>query len=283
MTLREKHIQLESVPRSLKFPYSLQSIGHVGNNPRISEVAHTFPDKIEINLRLSKMQFGQQARMRLGGDEYVLSYPHVVVKIPKSEYVFHELDCRDVFYFCYSSNQYQILEKLGLFSQPLAWNISINAEIDQILDRLKKHSEISRSYGSADRLDSLCFQLLAELLLMKFQAEHIVDAEKETIMRIDSWMRMHFAEPLSIDELAAKYGFSRSCFFRAWGKYFEQSPARHLQELRLQEACRWLRESSLSITQIASLVNIPDTAYFCAVFRKRFQQTPKMFRKIFQE
>ncbi len=282
LILQDKYIQLESVPRALQLPYVLQSIGYVSNNPPISEVAHTFPDKIEINLRLSKMQFGQQARMRLGGDEYVLSYPHVVVKIPKTPYIYHELDCRDVFYFCYPTSQYELLKNLGLFSQPLAWNISISAEIDQILARLKNQLEISRSYGSADRLDILCFQLLAELLLMKFQEEYIVDVERETMMRIDSWLRLHFTESVSIEKLAAKNGLSRSSFFRAWGNYFDQSPARHLQDLRLQEACRWLRESRLPIIQIARLVNIPDPAYFCAAFRKKFQQTPKAFRRNFQ-
>lgn len=282
MMLQEKHIQLESVPRSLHFPYALQSIGYISNNPPISEVSHFFPDKIEINLRLSKMQFGQQARMRLDGEEYTLSYPHVVVKIPKTAYIFHELDCRDVFYFCYPASQYELLKNLGLFSQPLAWNISISAEIDQILARLKNHLEISRSFGSADRLDTICFQLLAELLLMKSQAGHIADAERETMMRIDSWLRLHFTEAVSIEKLAAKHGLSRSSFFRVWGKYFDLSPSRYLQDLRLQEACRWLRESRLPIIQIARLVNIPDPAYFCAAFRKKFQQTPKAFRRNFQ-
>lgn len=282
MMLLEKNIQLESFSRVLQFPYVLQSIGYVSNNPRISEVSNTFPDKIEINLRLSKVQFGQQARMRLDGEEYTLSYPHVVIKTPKTPYIYHELDCRDVFYFCYPTRQYEFLKNLGLFSQPLAWNISISAEIDQILAHLKNHLEISRSFGSADRLDILCFQLLAELLLMKVQEEHIVDTERETMMRMDSWLRLHFTENVSIDKLAAKHGLSRSSFFRVWGKYFDQTPSRYLQDLRLQEACRWLRESRLPVIQIARLVNIPDPAYFCAAFRKKFRQTPQEFRRNFQ-
>lgn len=280
--LREKYIHLGSAPRSLPFPYALQSIGYVNNNPPLSEVAHTFPDKIEINLRLSRVQVGQQARMRLNGEEYTLSYPHVVVKIPKSDYIFHELDCRDVFYFCYPASQYDLLKQLGLFTPPLAWNISITAEIDQILSRMKNHLEISRSFGSADRLDIICFQLLGEMLLMKDQARQIPDAERETIMRIDSWMRLHFTENFTLEELAAKHGMSRSSFFRVWRKYCALSPARHLLELRLQEACRCLRETTSSINQIARLVNIPDPAYFGAAFRKKYQQTPKEFRRQFQ-
>jgi len=277
--LKEKHIQLESAPRTLRFPYPLKSIGYISNNPPLSEVAHTFPDKIEINLRLSKVQIGQKARMRLDGEEYALSYPHVVVKIPQSDYIYHELDCRDVFYFCYPCSQYDLLKQLGLFSPPLAWNISITPEVDQLMARMKNYLEVSRSFGSADRLDIICFQLLAELLLMKHQAEQIPDDERETIMRIDSWLRLHFSENISLEKLVTKHGLSRSSFFRAWNKYCALSPAKHLLELRLQEACRCLRETRLSIIQIARLVNIPDPAYFGAAFRKKFQQTPTEFRK----
>ena len=65
--IRKKYIQLESALRVLKFPYNLQSIGYVSNNPALTGFEYTFPNKIEINLRISPKSSSKQAHMMLAG------------------------------------------------------------------------------------------------------------------------------------------------------------------------------------------------------------------------
>ncbi len=111
------------------------------------------------------------------------------------------------------------------------------------------------------------------------EAQIPLDPEREQILQIDSYFRLHFAENISQEDIAGIHGLSRTAFFRNWSRYFDISPARHLLDLRLHEACRQLSEGYHKINEIARMVNIPDPAYFGAVFRRKYGMTPADYRK----
>jgi AraC-like DNA-binding protein len=275
-----KHILLSPIARKLNFPYQVQEIGHSWQNPALEERESIFPDKIEICLRMiSPAHSNSKARMLIGDKEYSVDYPHVLVKRPNEPFIYHELDVRNVFYFTYSTASYDLFEEFGIFKAPLVWNISMTPEINLLMSRLHNYLKISHSFGSADRIDVICFMLLTEIMLMKHKEQEFPDPERELILQIDSYLRLHFSETISFDEIIENYGLSRSSFFRNWARYFDISPAKHLLNLRLQEACRYLTETKVKISKIAQIVNICDPAYFCAVFRKTHSMTPVQYRK----
>ncbi|OQA82016.1 MAG: Bifunctional transcriptional activator/DNA repair enzyme AdaA [Lentisphaerae bacterium ADurb.Bin242] len=275
-----KHLSLAQVPRAVNFPYCVQSIGYARNNPELKNWHSVFPDKIEICLRmLPSAAIPEDAEMRLGETDYRLPFPHALVKLPCQKYIYKHLCVREVFYFTYASSLYGHFEELGLFSPPFAWRISLTPEVNNLISRLHDYLNVSGNFGYIDRIDALCFQLLMEILIMKQKEQTPPDSDRERIMQADSFMRLHFAENISLEDLAEINGFSRTSFFRIWTRYFHIPPARHLQEIRLQEACRLLTESRLKVCQVARAVNIKDPAYFCAVFQKKFRMTPVEYRK----
>lgn len=278
--LISKHLSLAQVPRAVNFPYRVQSIGYALNNPELKNWRSVFPDKIEICLRmLPPTAMPEEAEMQLGEDDYTLGFPHALVKLPCRKYIYRHLCLREVFYFTYPSSLYGLFDELGLFSPPFAWNISRTPEVNNLISRLHDYLNVSGNFGYIDRIDTLCFQLLMEILIMKQQARTPLDPDRERIMQIDSYMRLHFAENFSLEDLAETNGFARTSFFRIWARYFNIPPARHLLEIRLQEACRLLTESKLRVHHIAQMVNIKDPAYFCALFQKKFHMTPVEYRK----
>lgn len=282
MMLTSKHLSLASISRVICFPYQVQSIGYAFSNPCLNNFEYKFPDRIEICLRtVPEDTIPGKAIMALGNNEYTLGYPHVLVKPPGERYIYRHLELRDVFYFNYSSQLFRRFEELGLFSPPLAWELTRSPEINLLLSRLNEYLTVSHNFGTVDRIDVLCFQLLTEFLLMKNRPLIPLDPERERILQIDSYIRLHFMENIFIEEIAAQYGMSRTSFFRNWARYFDISPAKHLLNLRLQEACRHLSEGYLKINEIAQRVNISDPAYFCAIFRKKFGVTPAAYRKRF--
>jgi AraC-like DNA-binding protein len=51
-------------------------------------------------------------------------------------------------------------------------------------------------------------------------------------------------------------------------------------ELRFNEACRLLRESNLSISEISYRSGFESSAYFATAFKRKYAMSPREYRKI---
>ena len=277
--ISNKNIHINHLVRRLKFPCKVETFGYSRSNLPLNRRTHKFPDQIEICIRtLPENAASDMAHMTLGGREYHLHYPHVLIKLPQAPYTYHHLGTRDVIFFAYSSSLMPELEKYALSQPPLAWEFSQTSEIEYYLNRLTYCMNESDWPGLGDRIDVTCFQLLSELLLVRHDPDFIKDGQ-DALMRIDSFFRFHFNELVSLEEIARKHGLSRTSFFRKWNERFGSSPAEYLRGLRLLEACRLLERTNYKIKEIAQAVGIPDSAYFCAIFRKYYGITPQKYRK----
>ena len=93
------------------------------------------------------------------------------------------------------------------------------------------------------------------------------------------WMQEALEEPLSIQEIAQKLGMSYSSFRKSFKEYAGLSPARYLQDIRLQRARELLCTTDLSVKEIAYRLHFETPAYFSAQFRKKTGVSPSKFRE----
>ncbi|MEF3303997.1 helix-turn-helix domain-containing protein [Paenibacillus sp. GYB003] len=92
------------------------------------------------------------------------------------------------------------------------------------------------------------------------------------------YMQLHYAEDINVKQIARYFGLNRSYASTALTKRLGQSPGRYIQSLRLQKAARLLRETSLSVTEIALSVGYPDLYSFSRAFAKAYRLSPSRFR-----
>ena len=270
-----KSINLSKVPRVLNFPYKVSLLGYINDNPEMKNFCAVFPDRLEINIRLDG---SSDSEMLLENRKYVCKSPHVVVKKPNTEYEFRYLPERRVFYVCYDSALLADFEKLGLFKDVQAWEIERNAAVEFLLKKIIGSLNRSRSAGVADSIDINCFALLNELMLQRVNnSENMKNDERELIMQAESFLHFNVNESVDFDELAENLGMSRSTFFRHWKIYFNETPAEHFRNLKLDESLRLLGLRRHKISEIAKILHFSSSAYFCSVFRKRFGMTPQQY------
>lgn len=270
-----RNISLGKVKRHLKFPYRVSLLGYMDNNPPLKNVRQFFPDRLEINIRLNGRE---NSVMLLDGTEYVCKSPHVVIKKPKTYYEFRSLPDRNVIYICYESSLMEDFEKAGLFNGALAWEIERNSSVEFLLNKICDAMNRSRENGVADRIDLDCFALLNELMFQRQNLKKDTEnSERELIMQADSYLHFNVAECVDFEELAGSLGMSKSTFFRHWKKYFRETPADHFRNLKLDEAVRLLVVGRYKVFEIAQMLRFSSSAYFCAVFRKRFGMTPQQY------
>ncbi len=279
-----KHIPMGCTARELHFPFPVNIIGFVHNSPPVELIRSHFPEYIEVTIRLraySKDGYTSEiAEQELGGITYRNTYPHVLIKIPNTEYEYRNFAERDVFYFCYDAGLLEKFRSMELLNESTAWNIEMTPEIDFLLRRVTDNMNNSQEFGVADRIDLTCFELLGELLLQRRKKTVAPDAGTELVNKADSYMRFHVMENIDMNEMAERWGVSRSTFFRCWRQKMAMSPAEYFMNLKLTEACRLLRGVRKdTIARVAASLGFSDSAYFCAVFKKKYGCTAMEYRQ----
>ncbi len=115
---------------------------------------------------------------------------------------------------------------------------------------------------------------------------HHPSASAETMARIEQILRFvqtHWAEPVTLAQLAAKQFLSESYLSRLFHKCLDMTFTDYLVSVRLEHAEADLRKSGRSITQIAYQNGFKSTNAFIEYFKRRYGVTPGKYRKTVQE
>ncbi len=100
-----------------------------------------------------------------------------------------------------------------------------------------------------------------------------------------SWLEKSLAEPLRVEDMAARAGMSARGFHRAFRALMGTSPIDYLLHLRLQRAAERLRaprepgRPAPRIGEIAQACGFGDSNYFSRAFRQHHGQSPRQWRR----
>lgn len=102
----------------------------------------------------------------------------------------------------------------------------------------------------------------------------------QIVQEVASYMRCHLDERLTIDELSTRFGVSPTALKKEFRRLYGQPLHAWLQEQRLTQAARLLRESTMTVLAVAQEVGYSSTSQFSAAFVRRFGHTPGQYRRI---
>jgi AraC-like DNA-binding protein len=86
-------------------------------------------------------------------------------------------------------------------------------------------------------------------------------------------------ETVRLEELLALTGLSRSSFARQFKQHSGRSFSEFLNGLRLEAACRELREGTRPVVDIAFASGFTQVSFFNRIFRRNYGCSPSEFRK----
>lgn len=99
------------------------------------------------------------------------------------------------------------------------------------------------------------------------------------VRRVVEHMRANLDQPLSLTDLAQTGGMSPSRFVRAFHAALGQPPHRFLLGLRIEQACRLLEDTELSITDVGFRCGFDQPSHFASMFRKAMGVPPGAWRR----
>lgn len=93
------------------------------------------------------------------------------------------------------------------------------------------------------------------------------------------YMKEHFSEHLSIEDLAARNGFSTAYFTRLFTRETGLTPMAFLTQQRVSHSVFLLLNTTMTIEEIAAGCGFSCGNYFCKVFKKASGLSPAEYRR----
>ncbi len=119
----------------------------------------------------------------------------------------------------------------------------------------------------------------AEILARMGGTEEPAPAEDQVRRALDL-LRDHLREPeLTVAALARKLGVHRTTLNRRFREEMGVSPGAYLDSLRRQRALRLLRNTEMSLKEVAEHSGLANQSYFCKLIRQATGVTPKQYRE----
>ena len=132
----------------------------------------------------------------------------------------------------------------------------------------------------ADPLNRLRLQNLLGLLCRYRQPHPENENETERLLRrIADYVREHYAEDLTLEELGARFGISRCYLSRRFKQATGMGLPEYLTCVRLHNACCLLAQPGRSVAEVAAACGFNGSHYFASVFKKAKGVTPYQYAK----
>lgn len=126
-------------------------------------------------------------------------------------------------------------------------------------------------------LDQLGLVALHEFV-RESELTHSADPLPDAVRRARQMMDMRFAEPLTLGDLAKTASVTPQHLIRQFQKYMQITPVRYLWQVRLAHGLVLLRETGLSISEIAERVGFQSAFHFSRLVKQRYQHSPRELR-----
>ena len=151
-------------------------------------------------------------------------------------------------------------------------------EVIRCLTEIYRHSKSPSSHLKIHGLLCLIWSQLFENM-PESSLPNLADANDLTaIETMIECIEQHYAEKLSLPQIAEAGHVCESKCCRLFGKYVHKTPNTYLTHYRLGKAAELLTQTEQSVTEIALACGFSGASYFSETFRKHFGVTPKEYR-----
>lgn len=156
-------------------------------------------------------------------------------------------------------------------------------ELSDCISRIDRLCE-KRPEGYQLAVKGLLFQFLFHLISHRQENQAPVYHARplEKIKMILKHVEEHYAEHITIDDMAALTFYSKSHFMKFFRTHMGISFIEYLNDYRLTIAERLLKTSDASILEIAQMSGFDNLSYFNRLFKRKYGQSPGRQRRLYE-
>ncbi len=168
--------------------------------------------------------------------------------------------------------------------------IELERPVAPLLESVTRELVIQRPHFGlvvAGSLLDLCGRILRgleEVGVQRGKTETVAPERKAGwyVQLLAQHIQAHNGPDLTLDRLAAMVGLSPSYVSTLFRRYMGRTIIAYVNEVRLREARSLLRNTELSVGEVARLAGFDDRYYFSRLFKRREGCTPHQYRCLFR-
>jgi len=209
---------------------------------------------------------------------YTLRYnatpPLSIYQPAKDDCQLHFVDLgrfRNAVITCDEKGASALLEQFMQVSYHYRWLMpAVRYMLDSVCSEMRLDSAVLQN----ESLHTYMSRIIHELIAM--QKKVSVTSLSENVMH---YLQKAFADAsLTADRLAEQFNVSRSYLYRIFRESYGVTPSDQLEQIRMEHAQKFLAETELSVTDIASACGYNSSNTFYKAYKKRFGCTPNASR-----
>ncbi len=184
------------------------------------------------------------------------------------EYAWVGFDGTDAFY---------LMSQTGFsVDSPVLEQADFSGEIEQKIRRI--YEAKGNLFPDAVAMTGALYTMIAMLMKNSSPETGRECYQQDRVEQAVRYIEEHYSYPITIEDIAGYTGICRSYLYRMFKKVLKKSPKDYVEECRMRQACRLLRQSGISVTAVAHSVGYEDNLYFSKAFKKNMGETPSEFR-----
>jgi AraC family transcriptional regulator, glycine betaine-responsive activator len=145
--------------------------------------------------------------------------------------------------------------------------------LDMMLNMIKQEHGYQLSAAISEMF--ICDRIRNETDHQRIPLRHVLGTTQPKLVEVVSLMEANLEEAIELDQLACYVGLSRRQLERLFQKYLQCSPSRYYLKLRLTKARQLLKQTSMSIIEVASACGFVSTPHFSKCYREHIGIPPR--------
>lgn len=106
---------------------------------------------------------------------------------------------------------------------------------------------------------------------------------EQALRRVLHYLNEHYRESITRSEVAKAVGYNESYVSHVFSQTMGTTLPEYVHMMRVEDACHMLKETELTVTQIAAELGFGSIRNFNRIFLKRIGTTPTEYRYAFQK
>jgi len=173
-------------------------------------------------------------------------------------------------------SEQKLIAKLFFLNQkPVIQNFRIFGEVFSKIQQELSICEI----GFKTRVNQLLDELILCTVRQLSKQDNLRRDFPQTFQKFDKILRENISHPWTVEEMAVIMGLGTTAFTEKVKSYSGFSPLNYLINLRIAESIKLLKNTTISLTDIALDTGFYSSQHFSSTFKKLTGYTPGYYRK----
>lgn len=256
---------------------------------------HSYGPQVRDHFLLVYIKEGT-AILTLRNQHYTLSQGQLLCMFPGEKIYYTTIeDClwSNLWVGVYGMHVDYHLKNLGITRECPIYHCPQPEETEKMICSIIQFAELNNSYGKTKTIAALhaffasLYSSSADSFANTAPAQNMQSTDSHEITYLsnhlyireaENYIRFHYDSNISVHMLANMLNLSAEYFSRLFKLETGISPQDMIIKYRIEKACTLLKNTSLSIAEIALCVGIYDQRYFSKLFKLKMNVSPREYR-----